>query len=194
MTKAKIRRHILAPKKIQRQDKILEQHELGKQRLKDKIAAAESHVAPDAGRDVTDADQQLGRRLARAEVVRRLQMLNPNLLYDQSKNWPEFGGLYFDDPTIDPLTVKPVGKRHLCGIPHELVAEFDVRLVINEQIPDPATALAWVTVPKLEGHIPGWRSTILKLVKAGLINLTAAELVFEIGQGKTSERWQKAVN
>ena len=178
--KPKTIRHILPKETIQRQDKMLEQHEAGVERLKAKIADAESHVAADAGADVTSPGQQAGRVLCRQEVVRRLQALNPNLIYEQSKEWPQFGGIYFNDRTVDPLTMKAIGKRHLCGIPHEIVSEFDIRLVLNEQVPDPTTVLHWRTVPKLEGHIPGYRSTILKLVKGGFISFEGAEREFTI--------------
>lgn len=187
-------KHIVTPEQMKACDALVEQHETGKQRLKDKIAAAESQVAPDGSSDVTSPAAQFGRAMRREDVVRRLQKLNPNLIYEHSKNWPLFGGLYIDDKSIDPLTMKPVGKRHLCGIPHEIVAEFDVRLVLKDRVPDPSIPLNWIEVPQIDGHIPGWRSTILKLVKGGQINLAAAEKEFEITKGRSSERWQQAVN
>jgi hypothetical protein len=85
-------------------------------------------------------------------------------------------------------------KRFLCGIPHEAIAEFDVRIVIEDKVPDPDIALHWIKVPQLDEHIPGWRSTLLKLVKHGVINLAAAEIEFEITKGRSSQRWHDAVN
>ena len=194
MAKSKTIKHILSPEAIQAEDAINEQHEAGVQRLKSKIAEARSHTATDGGADVTNPQQQLGRGMTREAVMAKLQQLNPNLLYEQSRNYPKFGGIYFDDRSVDPITQAPVGKRQLCGIPHEIVAEFDVRLVLNEDVPDPAQPLNWITVPKIDGHIPGWRSTIMKLATKGYISLGAAENLFEVHKGRSSQKWQQAVN
>jgi len=192
--KPSIVKSILSPEAIRAGESIEQQHAEGIERLENEITKRESFVAPDGAADVTNPRQQMGRSLMREDVVRKLQKLNPNLIYERSKNFPEFGGLYIQDFGIDDLTMKPIGKRHLCGFPHEAVSEFDVRLVMKERVPDPTIALHWVEVPKLEGHIPGWRSTIMKLVKGGYINLAAAEQEFNIAQGRSSKNWQSAVN
>src|SRR3990167_7189648 len=158
-------RHILPPEGIRAGESIERQHAEGVQRLKDEIHKRESFVAPDGSADVTDAEQQMGRCLMREVVVAKLQKLNPNLMYERSKNWPEFGGMYIQDYSIDDLTLNMVGKKHLCWFPHTAIAEFDIRLVVNERVPDPTVPMHWLEAPKLEGHIPGWRSTIVKLVK-----------------------------
>lgn len=194
MPKSNTIKHIVTPELMQACDQAVEQHETGKQRLKDKIASAESHVAPDGTADVTNAAAQAGRSLLRWKFIDMLQKLNPNLMYEQSKAYPQFGGIYLDDHRTDPVTMLPVGKHQLCGIPHEAVSEFDVRIVLNEEVPDPATPLNWVTVPKIDGHIPGWRSTLLKLVKWNIVNLTEAEKLFKINEGRSSQNWQMALN
>ena len=193
-TKPEILKTILSPEAIQAGESMEQQHAQGIQELKDEITKREQFVAPDNGADVASPQNQLGRAMTRADVVRKLQKLNSNLIYEQSKNWPEFGGLYIQDYGFDELTMKPIGKRHLCGFPHDVVAEFDVRIVVKDRVPDPTIPLHWIEVPKLEGHVPGWRSTILKLVKGGYINLTAAEHEFSIYEGRSSERWSQAIH
>lgn len=190
------KKEILSPEKRRQVQTIERTRATQKEQVNGEIAKRQSFVAPDGQADVTDAEQQQGRPLLRAELVRKLQKLNPNLMYEQARNYPEFGGLYIENKEIDFATnlIKVSGKKHLCGFPHEVVSEFDVRLVINDRIPDPDIPLHWIEVPQLEGHIPGWRSTIKKLVNGGYINLTAAETEFEIYKGRSSQKWQMAVN
>ena len=192
--KSRIRRHIVQPDQRAGLDKLEERRATSKAEIQQTIAEAESHVVPDAGHDVTNHDDQKGRALTREEFVRRLQKLNPNLMYERSKEWPEFGGIYVNSYAIDALTLNPIGKIHLCGFPHDMVAEFDTRIVINERVPDPDIPLHWREVPALQEHIPGWRSTLLKLAKKGYISLGRAEVEFNIAIGRSSEKWQKAVN
>src|SRR5438046_3545029 len=139
--KARNRRQIVSAEQSAALEKLEERRATSKAEIKQTIAEAESHVVPDAGHDVTNAEDQKGRALTREEFVRRLQKLNPNLMYERSKEWPEFGGIYVNSYAIDALTLNPIGKIHLCGFPHDMVAEFDTRIGINEAVPHPAIPL-----------------------------------------------------
>src|SRR5881396_1366294 len=173
--RAQIRREIVSRAMAQAISRREQHHAETTAQIKGEIAKANAFVAPDGAADVTNPEAQRERYLYREEFVRRLQKLNSNLIYERSKEWPDFGGLYIQEWTMAPIegVLQHGQKRFLCGIPHEAISEFDVRVVIEEKIPDPDIPLHWITVPALQEHIPGWRSTIKKLVNRGIINLVA---------------------
>ena len=193
--RAQIRREIVSRAMAQAISRREQHHAETTAQIKGEIAKANAFIAPDGTADVTNPEAQRERYLYREEFVRRLQKLNSNLIYERSKEWPDFGGLYLQvwEPTTLTGLVEKTGKRFLCGIPHEAISEFDVRVVIEEKIPDPDIPLHWITMPALQEHIPGWRSTIKKLVNRGIINLDAADREFDIRRGRSSELWQKAI-
>ncbi len=151
-------------------------------------------LKPDGDYAVTDAAAQSGRMLSREEIMRRLKRLNPSLSYETSFRYPDHGGIYVTENRIDPVTGKSPWKRFVCGIPSKTVREFALRLTVPKVIPDPTIALHWRTIQGVDQQVPGWRSILLKLIIEDLITPSGAEKEFQITRGRSSQRWQEAVN
>lgn len=184
---------ILSPETIKELDRIGQTRADTTDRLKDEIRREARLLGPDGDADVTSPEVQAGRRLPRSLILTRLKKLNPHLRYAQSQRYPEHGGIYVADRSCEFVT-DAVPGRFICGIPHELVNEFDVRIAVPDVIPDPDIALHWQQIKKLDAHEPGWLSILLKLAKEGLINLTRAETLFHVHDGRSSRNYQQAVN
>ena len=164
-------------------------------RITEEVRREAANLAPDGDIDVTNPEAQAGRRLPRALVMRRIAELNRHLVYEQSVNYPECGGIYFNGYRHDDLTGQlEYGHWFICGIPHEAVAEFDLREAVSEVIPDARLAMVWQQIQRADNRIPGWRSILHILVKNELINLEAAYRKFHIAVGRSSEYWQRATN
>src|ERR1035437_1159505 len=152
--------------------------------------AAESALAKQraavAGRDgdflTTDSTAQLGRPLTRQQLVSRLAKLNPNLIFEQSRNFPHIGAVYVIDPTanLTDLDERCRGRRHIVGMEWTgLSPEFTTRKVEYDQ---------WGK-PQMKGQVRGWRTVLARLIKERLISIPDAERVFSIARGRESQRW-----
>jgi hypothetical protein len=194
MGKPKIIREIIAPEKAVQIAKGEETYENSRGLLKDELKKRKSFAAPDGTSDVTSAAEQEGRSLMRGEFMRKVRKLNPALFYERSNNHPAQGGIYFNDHAVNPLTLSRPGKRFLVGIVHSKITEFDVRVMGDSKVPDPDVALHWQSAPNLEQHVPGWRSTLLRLVIDGHLELEKVIQEFHIPSGRSSQNWQQAVN
>ena len=144
-----------------------------------------------AGRDgdflTTDASAQLGRPLTRKVLIERLSKMNPNLIFEQSKNFPHIGAVYVIDPTAN-LTDSDErcrGRRHIVGMEWTgLSPEFTTRRVQLDQ---------WGR-PQMKGQIRGWRTVLSRLIHERLIGVAEAERVFSISRGRASQRWFEEIN
>ena len=187
------RREILAPETVKRIDKQRQFHVEQKERIVQDRKDRESYIAPDGDVDIIrdQSAAQRGRALQTSEIVRRLKKLNPALIFEVSKNFPDIGGLYIVENRPDPITNISPWKRHICGIPNGEVWEFHRPLVVEEQIPEPE-GLGQAKTVKVEGQVPGWRMVLLRLIMDGIISPAQAEAMFHVTQGRSSEKWQKA--
>lgn len=185
MTKLK---KILSPEEVRLGDRIEATRARTQEQLKEEIRRESELLSPDGTADVTNPEAQLGRAMHRSELVRRLKKLNPNLWYEQSLNYPTHGGMYISDSQA------PYGKRMVCSFPHDRVSEFDVRQTVPKVIPDPTVALHWQTIKAVDGRIPGWRTVLLRLILDNLITPSGAENEFHITRGRSSQKWQTAIN
>ena len=145
-------------------------------------------LRPDGSSDVQSAEGQQGRRLPRGELVRRLQKLNPAILYEQSIRYPDQGGLYVMDKA------SPYGKRLLCGLPHGVVNEFSTVLTKPSLIPDLTIAQHWQKIQQVDSRIPGWRTILYRLLVEQLVTMGQVEKEFKISEGRSSQFWQQSVN
>ena len=153
-------------------------------------ALAKQHEAV-AGRDgdflTTDASAQLGRPLTRKVLIERLSKMNPNLVFEQSRNYPEIGAVYVLDPTAN-LTdpdERCRGRRFIVGMEWTgLSPEFTTRKIEPDR---------WGN-PQMKGQIRGWRTVLSRLIHERLIGIAAAERVFSIARGRASQRWFEEIN
>jgi len=188
-----IRKEILSPEVVKTVDKIKESQHASKERVVQDRKERESYIAPDGDVDIIrdKSAAQRGRVLQTTEIVRRLKRINPALIYEVSKNFPDIGAFYIIENRPNPLTNVSPWKRHICGIPNGEVWEFHRPLVIEEVIPEPE-GLGQTKTVKVEGQVPGWRQILLALIVDGAIKPADAEKYFNVSQGRSSERWQKA--
>ena len=191
---AKITKHILSTEQVQAGDRFIENQHRQKERLQNQLNSWESYVAPDGDADITNTEIQVGRPLHRAEVMRRLLRLNPHLRYEQAIADPDKGGIYAVENRIDPATGKAPWKRFICGIPHQRVTEFHIPCTVEQVVPDPDFPGEQRVVQRLNGHIPGWRAVLLKLLKENIITPAGIDREFQITQGRSSQKWQQAIH
>ena len=191
---AKTVRKILSPETVKAADRILEHRHQSREHQKQERRTNDRLLAPDGSADVTNPEVQAGRRMTRQEFVRRLQKLNRNLKYHQSKNFPKQGGVYMVGYRRDNLVgTLEYGEWFVCGIPHEVINEFSVRLTKPVVIPS-AIDPVWEMMNQVDGMERGWRAVLLKLLMDGLLTPTQIDQEFQISKGRSSQLWQKAVN
>lgn len=143
------------------------------------------------GRDgdflTTDSSVQLGRPLMRQVIIERLSKLNPNLIFEQSRNFPTMGAIYFRNgiSNLEDLDVNCRGRRHIVGMEWTGPSpEFTTRKIENDQFGR----------PQMKGQIRGWRTILARLIKERLITIPDAERVFSIARGRESQRWFEEIH
>lgn len=184
----KARKHILSAEIIKKADQILAARALERQRQLDDRERNKTLLAPDGDIDTTSPEAQRGRSISRSSFVHRVRKLNPNLWYEQSVRYPQQGGIYIQDPS------SPYGKRMVCGMPHEHLNEFSLRITVPEVIPAIGTQAQWETIQRVDQQEPGWRAILLTLLKEGLLSPSGIDREFNIIGGRSSQKWQQAIN
>jgi hypothetical protein len=133
---------------------------------------ADALAADGAMEDTADWDQVVGIPLEGWRVCARLKKLNSRLWFERSINAPDHLGIYILKNDFK----GGQEKEFLCGIPAEMAPEFTLRLK-NED-------------GSVKGKIPGWRNTLMKLIRARLITAEAAFKVFG-PPSRDSEMWAR---
>jgi hypothetical protein len=180
-----------APESAVDRTRLMDSVHLAEQIERDAVA-----LKGDGGLDVTNEESQLGRRLFLFEVQARLLVLNPNLYFEKSKADPTKWGIYIRRPGPDPSTGKGINHRvFLCGMEAGVSPEFSVIEAEEEKFPHPTEKEEWIRklTPKAE-KARGWRTILVRLIKQGVISKARAEQHFEVHLGRSSEKWQGAVN
>jgi hypothetical protein len=144
-----------------------------------------------SGRDgdflTTDATAQLGRPLTRQTIIERLTKLNANLIFEQSRNFPHMGAVYFRDGVSNMADLDHAcrGRRHIVGMEWTgLSPEFTTRKIEHDQ---------WGK-PQMKGQVRGWRTILARLIKDRLIPVSETERVFSIARGRESQRWFEEIH
>lgn len=130
----------------------------------------------------TNAAAQLGRPLSRQELIARLSRMNCNLIFEQSKNYPEMGAIYFRDgvSNLTDLDHNNRGRRHIVGMEWTGISpEFTTKKIVYDK---------WGK-PQMGGQVRGWRTVLQRLIKEQLIGIVETERVFAIAQGRNSQKW-----
>ena len=113
--------------------------------------------------------------------------MNTNLIFEQSKNFPDIGAVYVIDPIAnltDP-NERCRGRRHIVGMEWTgLSPEFTTRKIAIDQ---------WGK-PQMKSQIRGWRTVLSRLIHERLIGVAEAERVFSIARGRASQRWFEEIN
>lgn len=135
----------------------------------------------------TDPSAQLGRPLTRQQLIARLSKLNPNLVFEQSRNYPHMGAIYLRDgiSNMEDIDLNNRGRRHLVGMEWTgLSPEFTTRKIENDKFGK----------PQMKGQVRGWRTVLQRLIKSRLIGIAETERVFSIARGRESQRWYEEIH
>ena len=169
--------------------------------LADEILSNSVTVRDDAGYDTSSLLAQMGRPLASQEVQRRLHLCNPNLIFIRAPLHPELTGIYIERD--EKLATGGMAKRriHICGMESAIMPEFSVRHVTMKRVPNPEVvagggkevardAVKWLEIPTFYAETRGWRTVLLRLLHAKIINMFHVEHYFGL-PSRDSENWKK---
>jgi len=159
-------------------------------------------VEDDAGHDTSSLLAQMGRPLASAEVQRRLHLCNPGLVFIRAPLHPELTGVYIEKD--EKLASGGFAKRriHICGMESGIMPEFSVRHVTKKRVPNPEVieaggknlardAVKWLEIPTFYAETRGWRTVLLRLLHAKLINRFHVEQHFGWTPSRDSKNWHE---
>jgi hypothetical protein len=156
-------------------------------------------VEDDAGRNSGDILAQLGRPLAAQEVIRRLKLCNGRLIFETSIAYPNLIGVYVEKWERNLTGGWDKKKMHVCGMESGIMPEFSVlhkttKRVANNELfgkEKGTREVPWKEVPTFIDETRGWRTLLLRLLKASLINRHDVEVHFSWTPTYESERWAR---
>lgn len=132
----------------------------------------DAFVAPDGDKPTDTLEAMMGRPLHHDVISKMLRKLNPNFIFERSKNFPDIMGIYYPDPNA------PTGKRFVLGFEFGYSPEFTVKH------PDAKSA---------KKITRGWRAVLIHLTRMHYIELEKACTLFKVQAGRSSAHWQKEV-
>lgn len=133
----------------------------------------ESALAKDGSiANTMDWEQVVGIPLTGARFITRLRKLNNSLWFEPSKADPTKTGVYVLKSDLK----GGQEKQYLAGFETEWNPEFSLRVTDKEG--------------KAKGHVPGWRKTLMRLIRTGLISEPAAFKLFG-PPSRESENWAR---
>jgi hypothetical protein len=172
------------------------------QALAQEILSNTVTVEDDAGRDTSSLLAQMGRPLGSLEVQRRLHLCNPNLIFIRAPLHPELTGIYFEKD--EKLATGGFAKRriHICGMESGIMPEFSVRHATKKRVPNPEVtacggkevsrdAMKWMEIPTFYAETRGWRTVLIRLLHAKLINAFHVEQHFGWTPSRDSKNWHE---
>jgi hypothetical protein len=176
--------------------------ELRQRALAQEIASNTVSVNIEDGYDCSSLQQRLGRPLLTEEVKRRLLLCNPNLVCERCINFPAMTGIYLDKDERTPAGTWTKRKVFLFTMAStEIMPEMEVAHVTMKKVPNPdfvnATGgqkvdrdtVKWIEVPTVYDLTRGWRTVLLRLLKARLITEADVENHFGWVPSKDSKNW-----
>lgn len=170
--------------------KALEQAEHQRQLLLSHIRAKEVTVATDGGLCTSSLEQQLGTPLSTQEVLRRIRLMNPDLIFEVSIRYPDRIGIYVQEKRPHILALdKTLDKRMIVAMQIGMMPERTVRHVKRVRVPVPGREVAWQDVEEFAGQTRGWRTVLLRLLEAGLISPAQIDRYFP--PNLNSRNWQR---
>lgn len=166
------------------------------------IAAATVSVNIEDGYDCASLAQRIGRPLATAEVARRLKLINPRFVAERSVNFPDMTGLYMETFKHTEAGTWVTQKQFLFTMASgDVMPEMEVAHVRMKRVPNPefieATGGAkvdrdlihWIEVPEVYDLTRGWRTVLIRLLRAGFVNRGDVELHFQWTPSQDSPNW-----
>jgi hypothetical protein len=157
-------------------------------------------VADDAGHDISNLMAQLGKPLSSQQIIEKLTKCNPRLYFEVSPSDATKVGIYLVDPT-GKVYVNPRGEvltlKHICGMESGISPEFTVihkttTKVANQELfgrKEATREVPWKQVETYYDQTRGWRTVLIRLLHAGLINSGDVEKHFGWTPSRDSQRW-----
>lgn len=143
--------------------------------VNDADTKAKESVRVDNGRPRTEWDASIGIPITAETFMRRLLQLNSSFWFERANADHEKIGIY---RLCDKTEIFPEGKQFLMGFHDGIMPEF----FLEEKEEDRTMTIGGETVTYTGGCKrilrQGYRTIIQRLVRAGMINLTAAETLF----------------
>ena len=157
--------------------------------LAEDIESNQITVAPDNGVDITNAIAQMGRPMTAETVMAKLRLCNSHLRFERANNFPDLIGIYLLDEH-GRHTINGAKVTHIMGMEARTMPEFTVIHETTKDIPDPDNPNGpWKEVKTYAGQTRGWRTILVRLLHAKLINRGDVEKHFGWTPSRDSERW-----
>lgn len=158
-------------------------------------------VADDAGNDVSDLLARIGKPMASEQIISKLKLCNPRLHFVRSKSFPELMGIYLIKPGVAINSEWNIDRDcvHICGMQSEISPELSIKHKIKVKKPNRELfgrtkfdrEIDWVEVETFHSETRGWRTVLVRLLHAGLINRLQVEQHFGWTPTVNSENWKK---
>lgn len=184
----------------QREGKREKQRQEKRQALDKEIRSNTITIQDDAGRDTSCLLAQMGRPLASQEVQRRLHLCNPNLIFVRNPRYPELTAIYIEKDERTPAGGWQKKRFHICGMESGIMPECSVLHKTKIKVANPAIlgfgekvipreAMKWMEVETFYAETRGWRTVLLRLMKAELITRWHVERYFGWSPSLDSKKW-----
>lgn len=170
--------------------------------LEEEIRSNTVSVNIEDGADCSSLLERLGRPLPTLEVERRLKLCNSNLIFERSLTDPKIVGLYFEKDERTPAGGWAKRKIHLFTMSStEIMPEREVAHVAKKKVPNPdfiaasggqkvdREAVRWIEIPTVVDLTRGYRTVLVRLLKAKLI--TEADVEKHFDWSINSKNWQE---
>lgn len=170
--------------------------------LAKEIASNTVSVNIDDQFDCSSLEQRIGKPLATAEVIRRLNLCNSNLICERSIRNPEMTGIYFEKDERTEAGTWTKRKVFLFTLAStDVMPEMEVAHVRMKRVPNPEVVNAkagevvpreachWIEVPTVYDLTRGWRTVLIRLLRAGLITRHDVETHFGWTPSVDSKNW-----
>ncbi len=177
-------------------------HESRKRELEQEIRSNTITVDSDAGRDVTNLLSQMGRPLTCQQVIDRLKLCNPNLVFELSNADRTKMGVYVLRDEKLPTGSWEKRKVFLCGMEAGFMPEFSVMHKAKKDVANPELIgnkeckreVAWLSVDTFAGETRGWRTVLVRLLHQKLISEYEVTKYFGWQPSKDSKKWWSQTN
>jgi hypothetical protein len=153
------------------------------------------YVAPDGSRPRNVLEAGTGRPLSGVEVQRRLLVLNPSLIFQDS---PHPGRICILRRLSDPVLGDTL--HYVCAMERGLMPEFSVLNFIEQPYFDAATQATPLATGTMKTRLVidsrnpetrGWRTVVLRLIKERLVTREGVERLFGL-PSHDSANWQRS--
>lgn len=173
-------------------------HESRRKALDQEIRSNTITVESDAGRDVTNLLAQMGRPMSCGQVMDRLRLANPNLVFELSKADATKMGVYVMRDVRQSTGSVERKKVFLFGMESGFMPEFSVLHKAKAHLPNPellgskekTREVDWLSIDTFASETRGWRTVLVRLLHQKLITEHEVNKYFGWSPSVDSQKWQ----